>query len=179
MAHRQVINFVLFQIGWLGCVLAGAYQLNWLALLVTILFVAIHFRFSHCPKSDSKLVIVGVLTGLILDSLWSATGLMAYASQQWPPLAPIWVLCLWCVFVLTLNHSLSWLRERAWLAAICAFVASPLSYLAGQKLGAVTWLMPIPMALAAAFSWAVVLPLLFKLARDWQQKEVEAANVVA
>jgi hypothetical protein len=51
------------------------------------------------------------------------------------------------------------------LAAALAAVAAPLSYLAGQRLGALS--MPRPaLALAAqAVGWAVILPLLLHLAR--------------
>ena len=52
--------------------------------------------------------------------------------------APSWILALWLGFALTVNHSLGWLQEKPWLAALLAALFAPVSYLAGERLGAVT-----------------------------------------
>lgn len=171
MAKSNIINFVLFQISWLGCVLSGAAGQNLPALLITVFFVLIHRRFFAWRYADTRLIIAGLLVGLFLDSAYSAAGLMVYNAQTWPPIAPWWILCLWVNFILTLNHSLSWMLERRWLAALLAGIGSPLSYYAGQKLGALNWQQPEMLVVIAALSWAIAVPFLLTLANYWRKRE--------
>ena len=178
MAKKNIINFVLFQLSWLVCVLSGAAGNNLPAILVTVFFVIVHFRFFASHYADSRLIVAGLLVGLVLDSFYSAAGLMAYNAQSWPPVAPWWILCLWVNFMLTLNHSLGWLLERPLLAALLAAIGSPLSYYAGQKLGALTWQQPELLVIVAAISWAIAVPFLCLLAKRWRQQEQAIQHAV-
>ncbi len=171
MAKKNIINFVLFQISWLVCVLSGAADNNLPAVLMTVVFVLVHFRYFAWRYTDFRLIIAGLLVGLVLDSFYSATGLMAYNGQTMPPFAPWWILCLWINFMLTLNHSLGWLLERRWLAALISAIGSPLSYFAGQKLGALSWLQPEMLIMVTAVSWAFAVPMLLTLASHWRKQE--------
>lgn len=179
MAKTNVINFVLFQISWLVCVLSGAADTNLPAILMTVVFVLVHFRYFAWRYADFRLIIAGLLMGLVLDSFYSAAGLMAYNAQSLPPIAPWWILCLWINFMLTLNHSLSWLLERRWLAALISAVGSPLSYYAGQKLGALYWLQPEMLIIVSAVTWAIAVPMLLTLATYWRKQEQEIKHALA
>ena len=75
------------------------------------------------------------------------------------PLTPIWIVVLWVLFALTLNHSLSWLKGRVVLAAIFGALGGPLAYVAGEKLMAVTIVEPNTL-LILAIGWAFITPLL-------------------
>lgn len=169
----------MFQISWLVCVLAGAAGNNWPAMLMTVLFVFVHFRLFAWRYTDFRLIIAGLLVGLLLDSAYSAAGLMAYSAQSLPPIAPWWILCLWVNFVLTLNHSLSWLLERRWLAAVISAIGSPVSYFAGQKLGALNWLQPEMLVIVSAITWAIAVPLLLTLANYWRKQEQAMHHALA
>lgn len=179
MAKKNIINFLLFQVSWLVCVLSGAAGDNWPAILITVVFVIVHFRYFAWRYADCRLIIAGLLTGLLLDSFYSAAGLMAYNAQSLPPVAPWWILCLWVNFMLTLNHSLNWLLERRWLAALLAAVGSPMSYYAGQKLGALNWLQPEMLIAVSAITWAIAVPLLLMLANYWRQQEQAVKHALA
>ncbi|MDT8310182.1 MAG: DUF2878 domain-containing protein [Methylophaga sp.] len=179
MAKKNIINFILFQISWLVCVLSGAADNNVPAVLITVMFVLVHFRYFAWRYTDFRLIVSGLLVGLLLDSSYSATGLIAYNGQSMPPIAPWWILCLWVNFMLTLNHSLSWLLKRRWLAALLAGVGSPLSYFAGQKLGALSWLHPEMLIMVSALTWAIAVPFLFKLANYWRKQEQAMQHALA
>ncbi len=179
MAKKNIINFVLFQISWLVCVLSGAADNNVPAVLMTAVFVLIHFRYFAWRYADFRLIIAGVFVGLLLDTAYSASGLMAYSGQTLPPIAPWWILCLWINFMLTLNHSLSWLLERRWLAALISAIGSPLSYYAGQKLGALNWLQPDMLIVVSAITWAVAVPFLLTLANYWRKQEQVRKHALA
>ena len=47
-----VANFVLFQLGWLACVLGGASERPWLGPLFVVLFVAWHLHVALRPHRE-------------------------------------------------------------------------------------------------------------------------------
>ena len=173
-----IINFLLFQIGWFACVLSGAAGLNSPSLLFTAAFLFVHFRFYPWKLTDYKLVLAAILIGVILDSSWSAWGLMAYQAQTIEPIAPWWIWCLWINFALTLNHSMSWLLKHRLLAGILSAVASPVSYYAGSRLGALQWLQPEILIIVLGISWGLVIPLLLTLALFWRNQESGTQHAV-
>ena len=89
--------------------------------------------------------------------------------------APMWLVSLWMLFAITINHSLGWLKERYLLAALMGFVFGPVAYYGGSKLGAIT--MPVELGLNTTiiFSgiiWAFVMPLLLVISRTLNQVKV-------
>ena len=64
----------------------------------------------------------------------------------------------------TLNVSLNWLKKQTLASVVLGAVGGPLAYLAGQRLGAVTIPQQTLGVLAQAGGWAVLTPLLVRLA---------------
>ncbi|WP_445400080.1 DUF2878 domain-containing protein [Zobellella sp. An-6] len=153
MSRWQWIQLLAFEGFWL---LAVAGQNRWLAL--TALLLAIHFVFTPSRRADMRVLVLAAL-GLGVDTglVWS--GVFAFAGWPW------WLALLWMGFVLTLGHSLVWLRRFSpGLLALTGALAGASSYLAGWKLGAVQ----LPLGLWASSAilvpiWAVLLPLLVRL----------------
>ena len=170
MIRREVIiNQGLFQGCWFACVLGAAHGLIWPGLLMTVVLAIWQLAPRNRHPADLPVVAVALFIGVIADSAWVALDVLAYATP-WPSsdLAPAWILLLWIAFALTLNHSLSFLAERPWLAAVLAGAGSPLSYFAGLNFGAVEWVAPAPVVVAvAAVSWALIVPALFAFTRFW------------
>lgn len=162
---RLVANFVAFQAGWFACVLGAARGAPMLGPAVCALLLLAMLWASSRRRALIVLLAAGGLVGGAWDTLLSALGLFHFDTASHAPLLPLWMLALWVIFASTCNESLRWLQGRVLLAAALAAVAAPLSYLAGQRLGALS--MPRPaLALAAqAVGWAVILPLLLHLAR--------------
>ena len=52
-----VINAVVFQFGWLSCVLAGANHVPWLGTLTALLIVAWHISHASRPRNELLLVL--------------------------------------------------------------------------------------------------------------------------
>lgn len=155
-SSRNVINFVLFQAGWLTCVLYPGLA----AVGVVILLVAVHLIFiSQARLSELQFIGAGVVLGGLLDGLWFNIGVLDNGVSGFQ-LTPIWILGLWAAFTTTLSHSLSWISARPWLPFVCAPVAGPFAYWSASRLGAVE--MPdLTLSLAAlALGWLLVFPLL-------------------
>ena len=165
-----MVNFIAFQIVWFSCVLGASWGYGWLPPLATVVFVAMHFSMSQVRRSDFQVLVLAMCIGICLATLWSLLGILQYASQPLPPLPPLWIICLWAAFALTLNHSLVWMQRNLYLAALLAAIGSPLSYYGAQKLGAVVWVDSFAVIAATAISWSLVVPLLLKKAARWREE---------
>jgi hypothetical protein len=163
---RSALNVALMQAGWFACVLGAAHGLPWFGTGATIAIVAWHAARAARPAEELKLIALVTLAGGSFDSALTAAGWVAFPNGQFAPwLAPHWIFALWALFATGLNVSLAWLKGRWWLAAAIGAVASPLSYWAGVRLGAATFVEPPLMLAALALGWAAILPAILRLAQ--------------
>ncbi len=160
---------------WLGCVVGGGvYGLLWtggLALVVLVASVSGH----PCRRQDVLVAMLALPIGLVLDTLWIRLGVVDYGGANF---APPWILLMWIGVALTINHSLVFLRDRPLLGALVVALFGPLSYVGGDKIGAVV--VPQLQSLwMVSLSWGLVFGLLFVVARRglerWSVEEVGAA----
>jgi hypothetical protein len=158
MKHRALLltiaNVVMFQVGWLVCILFGSL---W-AGAFTLCALAFHFvLYTQCLK-DAVAVLLALAIGLVHDLLLLHTGLIVFVESVYLP--PLWLMCLWMLLGLTLNHSLAWVYSRPLWSGLLGAVAAPLSYMAGVTLSSAEWSSPIlEVVPIIAALWLVVLPL--------------------
>lgn len=159
--NRKLLNFVLFQAGWFSCVLGAANGLPWLGALVAFVIVTLHIRLADQPFHEFQLLVLAVVLGAVFDSLLVSSGWVRYPSGMFiPGVAPYWILALWALFATTLNLSMGWLKNSLVLASVMGAVFGPLSYLAGQRLGAIELVDVFSSMAMLAIIWAVVMPIL-------------------
>ena len=159
-------NFVLFQLGWLACVLGAAKGHAWAGTACALLIVAWHVWRAARPLDELNLLLRVVLTGAVFDTLMVQLGLIGYASGVFVTgIAPHWILALWALFATSLNVSMRWLKERMVMAALLGAASGPLSYWAAVRLGAATFERPMAAVIALALGWAIIMPLLLVLAK--------------
>ena len=162
---KLLVNFVAFQLGWFACVLGAANGLPWLGPVVVAAVVALHLVTARRKRPELYLVLVAMVIGLVVDSLLLATGWLRYSAGLWlPGLAPYWIIAMWALFATTLNVSMGWMRGRPVLTLLMGAIGGPLSYLAGEKLGAIELTQPTAALAALAVAWAIAMPLLMWLA---------------
>lgn len=160
------MNFILFQVAWFACVLGGAHQIPWAGPAVVAVVAAYDVSRAPDPKVELSLLAIAAGIGLMFDSALAATGWLSYPSGQWHPLlAPYWMVALWVAFATTLNVSMNWLKGRRLLAFVFGAVGGPLAYLAGSKLGGVTFHDPVMALTALALGWAIITPVLVQTAQ--------------
>jgi hypothetical protein len=167
--QRIAINFVLFQAGWFACVLGAAHGRDGWGVLAAGAIVARHVAWAPRPRRALALVAGTAAIGACWDSTLGLGGSLVFRSAwpaAWPALlAPAWILALWALFATTLNVSLRWLRGRGLVAAALGAVCGPLTYLGGARLGAATLVQPLQAIVLMAVGWAVLMPVLVRLAR--------------
>jgi len=183
-----LINFLAFQLGWFACVLGAANGRPWMGPVVVATVVAMHLVRARRAAPEFVLVLAAMALGLVADSLLMATGWLRYSVGLWlPGLAPYWIVAMWALFATTLNVSMGWMRGRPILTVLMGAIGGPLSYLAGEKLGAIELTLPANALAAIGVAWAVAMPLLMRLAKrfdgmreptvpDFVQRDWKASN---
>ncbi len=162
---RILLNFIAFQVAWFACVLGGANDRALAGTMVVAAVIGLHLALAQRPLPEALLIAVAAVIGLAWDSGLVALGLMSYPSGNFAPgLAPYWIVAMWALFATSLNLSMAWLKDRPWMAALFGAVGGPLAYLAGERLGGLQMPDPVLALGAQALGWAVLLPMLTRLA---------------
>ena len=166
---RGALNFLVFEAGWLVCVLQpGAAALAVAGALVVLHFVAVSRR----RIREALFVLAGGVCGILLDSLWRHLGVLAFHSAE-PIVAgliPAWLVALWILFLTTLNHSLAWVGRRWWTRWLLPAPAGALTYYWASRLDALD-IGHLPWGLVAiALGWLVLYPVLVALSH-WLVRE--------
>jgi hypothetical protein len=158
---RVFFDAAVFQIAWFICVLGGSR----LAVIFTIANLILHAHWlQQKPLFAAKwlvYVLFGSALGIIVDQLAIEFGLFIFPSGQW---VPIWLMCLWLNFMMTLHFSLYWLEKSRWLTCLIGGIGGAYSYFLGESLGQVV--LPHHWLIDGAFlfiSWAILLPLFVHL----------------
>ena len=77
-------------------------------------------------------------------------------------IAPLWITAMWCGFVATVNHSLSWFKGRWVAASILGVYGGPVSYIVGEKFNAIIFLDEFYKTnLILAVVWGLSIPLIY------------------
>lgn len=161
---KVALNFILFQAGWFVTVIGVANQSEWVAIacVSTILFA--HLYMVTDKLTELLLIITSGLLGFVIDSVLISQGLFVAAGIiGLQGMAPLWLIALWMLFAITVNHSLGWLQGRYLVAGLLGLIFAPVAYLAGDKFGVLTisadhGMYQVLLVIGAV--WAVVTPLL-------------------
>lgn len=155
MKWALLANALLFQLGWLVCVLGG----NRWALVFTFCVLILHFSLYRHVLRDIVSIAVALIIGVGHDVFFMYSGLIDFGNYP-SSLPPPWLVCLWVLMALTLNHSLTWIYERYWLSGLLGAIAGPASYWAGVALSPAQWSgSPLLVVSIMAALWLLILPL--------------------
>lgn len=175
-----VVNFIVFQIGWLACVIGGAQLQPWFGTLFVLAAVAVHLGLAAKPVREVQLLLLVAVIGAVWDSLLVALGLAVYPSGTLiAGTAPYWIVAMWLLFATTLNLSLRWLKDRPLLAVMFGAVGGPLAYYAGSRLGGVYFPEPVTALITLSIGWAVILPILMQLSQRFNGIQQMSAPTLA
>jgi hypothetical protein len=175
-------NFAGYQLVWFAAVIGAGHGLAWPGMLAAAVFVALQWTCSAHRGADARLVGIAMVLGLSIDGALAVGGRLAYAAAV-PTIgwAPAWIVALWAAFAMTLNHSLTLLQGRPWLAAALGASGGPLAYWgAARGWQAVTFVPPAWQGLLAlALAWGLAIPLLAALATRLRRADAAPAPAAA
>ncbi|MFN8545516.1 MAG: DUF2878 family protein [Candidatus Binatia bacterium] len=156
------MNFVSFYAGWLACVAGAGRGWLWEGPVAASVLLLVHLSLAPQRRREGALIIAAGVLGFAVDTLQASAGLYAFTGTSVLPwLCPPWMVALWALFASTLNSSMGWLAGRYRLAVVLGALCGPVSYLAGERLGAITLSSSTPTSLGGiAVVWALVMPAL-------------------
>lgn len=159
-------NALGYQCVWFACVASAAAHRPVWGLLASLSFTLATVGFGGCWRNDLRTLGIVLPLGIGMDSLFATADWLAYPGQAAAAvLPPGWLAAIWMGFAMTLNHSLAFLRGRAWLAATLGMLAAPAAYWAASRgFGVLEFMRPAPTVLVAlGLAWALFLPAILAL----------------
>ena len=160
----QVLNFVLFQAAWFAGILGAAHEWPLLGTMAVFAVIAWHIMVSARPVEEAKLVLAALAVGAVFETFCVQLGQVTFASGQPEPyLAPYWMVAMWGLLAIALNVTMRWMKRRWLLAAVLGAIAGPMSYAAGVRLGAATFVHATAAIATLAIAWALLMPLMMWL----------------
>jgi hypothetical protein len=183
-AHRMStagwLNFLMYEVGWLACVLGAAWGFGGPGSAFASLLVAVHIGLATERSIELRLAFVSLLLGCIVDTICIRAGVLHFAERGLiPGFPPFWMTVLWVQFATTLRYSLAWLQGHLLLAGIFGLVGAPAAFLGGARLGAVRLCSPaFPGLLLLGVLWAIAMPLLGWLSRRLGRQHVSAGYLL-
>lgn len=124
----MIINAILFNALWLGLVAIGNPFIP-----LAIAGLCFHLYIVDQPLHEAKIIAAIAAVGLLTDVLLTFSGIFIFEHT------PYWLLVLWLAFASTMNHSLKWVARIPYAAHVCGALFAPLSYLAAERFGAVSF----------------------------------------
>ena len=156
---KLLANTVLFQCGWLACVLGGNGPWLWVGVAV----LAIHLLWISTWSKEGQMILAVTLLGTVVDTSLRTFGVFHFSMPG--PLIPFWLILLWALLATTLRHCLAWSAQPWWRASLLGAVGGPLSYYAGSQLAGVSFgYATTPTLIGLAVLWALLFPLLHWIA---------------
>jgi len=125
--NELIANALLFQAGWWLCVLAS--------LVVSVSYTMLMLLFFHrrYGRQESISVLIFALSGLLIDLAAVRLGAIELSGGF-----PWFLLCLWLLFAMTLDYSLSFFTCE-WRRLPAPAALAPLAYLGGETFGALSY----------------------------------------
>ncbi len=182
MNHKfiNIFNAISFYVIWWGCVIGVNLGYNYLGLLLTCLFLIFHLKIISNSSNEWKLLLACFILGSIVESIHLHSNVLVYKgyifnNEIFPPL---WIICMWIGFGGTLNYSMGWMKDRWILQFVMGAVFGPMSYVAGVKLGVISFYYSFKITiLVLGVIWGLSIPVMYFL-NDYFNKERESLNGV-
>ncbi len=161
----MIQNFILFQAGWLSCVLGGASRdYTWAGVVVVSAIVVVHLLRADNIRNEITLIVITTIIGTAWDSSLMMTGLFHFSNGILiTGLVPFWLIAMWALFATTLNVSMKWMKNKYMIASAFGAIGGPIAYYAGHRIGAVDFNDTFMALLAVGAGWALIMPGLMAL----------------
>ena len=131
------------------------------------ILICTHLYIAKSPWQEIRLAGMALLLGIGIDSLLQYLSVIDFYGWSLGVLSPFWLWMLWLMFAMTLNASLSFLKEKPIvLSALAGLVFGPLTYMAGAKLGAAAFDGSALHILTLAVTWMLALPAMVFIAKQ-------------
>jgi len=140
--------------------------------------VTIHLWRAFDFRTEIKTIALITAVGTLWDSTLMQTQFYQFSHGILiAGIVPYWLIALWALFATTLNLSLRWLKHRKVLASALGFIAGPVSYYAGHRLGAIEFSNTTMALMLTAIGWALLLPLILMISERFDGFRVKEVRL--
>ncbi len=175
--NRVLLNLLFFKVAWVTCVASAAAGAPIAGVAAVAAAAGYHVLRAKNPRAEILLLAFAALIGLAWETALVSVGVLDYGdSFAGSNIAPYWIVAMWVLFATTLNVGMRWLKKSTVIAIVAGAIGGPLSFLAGEKAGAVNFADPIMSLVVIGAGWAVLLPLLARIAKRFDGHALESAR---
>jgi hypothetical protein len=173
---KKLINFIQFQAVWFLCIFGAAHQFELMAILISIGIIAWALLTSDHRAHDYRMILVGAILGIVIDSALISFNLIAFTTAYWTGASPFWMTPIWIALVLTLQSSMSWLSGRYLIAGVLGAISGPFAYWAGVRMGAGVVSDLTATMICLSVIWLIITPALFYVSSLFKARYVHSNN---
>ena len=173
---KKLINFIQFQAVWFLCIFGAAHQFELIAVLISAGIIAWALLASEHRAHDYRIILVGAVLGIVIDSALVSLDLITFKSSYWIDFSPLWMTPIWIALALTLQSSMSWLSGRYMLAGLLGAISGPFAYWAGVRMGAGAFTDLTTTMICLSVIWLIITPVLFYLSSLLKARHVHSNN---
>lgn len=176
--NLSLLNSLCYTAGWFWCVLFGIHGESLIATIGAVFLILFQLYFTKIKDialyiQDVLLAFCSVPLGVLLEIFFIQTNFIQYAKTN-STFPPIWIVSLYPLFSLLLNHSLKIIKRNYLTSFLFGFLGAPLSYVAGISLGGLTFPYPlVPTWIMIGICWGLFLCLLTKIANIIEKATTE------
>jgi hypothetical protein len=169
---KKILNFGFFQINWLGCIIGATTPYPWVFPLITVFYACIHFIYLSDLAKEIYFSICLFTIALVWEYLFVSSGYIIYNGTDFLNIfgVPGWILGLWLMFILTINHSMLLMNRIFVVTPLLGAIFGPLTYLAGERLGAAILINKPASIIFIAISWGILFPLFIWIGKIFREK---------
>ena len=161
----MLVNMLGFNLIWFGLVYWGNYFTP-----IALILMVIHLTKISTIKYEKRLVLMVTIIGSSVDSILTYLHIFEFENTHF---TPIWLIVMWSCFACTLCHSLRFLVGSKIKQVLIGGLVSPLSYLAGNKIGAVNFTLSTSVTYCLlALIWAALFYLFYSLKSSLNCREL-------
>lgn len=172
-----LINFLLYQVAWFGCVMGAAAGHPMIGVGLSLLIIGLHLAWSPSPITELRIILLTGIIGGLWETLIVQQDWVRYQGLTWAGLPPFWIVALWLGFATTFNSSMRWLQPRYGLASLLGLIGGPLAWVAGERLGALQLPDSGVDLMAIGLGWSVLMPGLLLLTQRLYDQSPAACTV--
>lgn len=179
--NLSIFNSLCYSAGWFWCVLFGINGHTIVASSGAIFLIILQLYFTKIKDEglyiqDLILSFLSIPLGLLLEMFFIQTNIIHYANTT-AILPPIWIVLLYPLFSLLINHSLKIIKTNYLLSFLLGFLLAPFSYVAGISLGGLTFPYPLlQTSVMIGICWGLLLCLLSKIANSVEKATAETLD---
>ena len=150
-----LVDMVIFQVAWFGCVLATRSPFPYFLPVLVLLIVLVRVLLTRGLAQALPFTIACLFLGVIGDAALVQLDLLSF--EAYPSLwgTPLWMVALWVNFGLMLRPLFTWFLDHSLRAIIGFSAGGVIAYYSGQKLDVLTLSIDFQSHLGVALEWAI------------------------